>query len=345
MPRTRHSPPARPRPNDEPTFEERPSEAPGKGMICLAVYNPNRELFERQLLSISRQTITDWECLVGIDGPDPEVAEFIDQIVCGDRRFQVVQFGENVGHYRNFERLTNALASDVAWFALADQDDDWWPNKLELLLAEMSSTDANVVCGQARVVTDSGRQIGRTHRRNSTTFGLLMNNQITGSTSVFKRSVLDLALPFPTPTDGAYHDHWLGVCAKALGRAHVVSAIVQDYVQHPNNVVGEERRWILRARIRRIRMDGNRLSDSVRYISKNRWGWRVEMARCLVMRLGGALDPRVREVAEGRLTRSLASALASATLRHEVPAERALGLLVGAYAWPRLLHGSQVSGA
>ena len=256
-----------------------------------------------------------------------------------------MQFGENVGNYRNFERLTNALASDVAWFALADQDDDWWPNKLELLLAEMSSTDANVVCGQARVVTDSGRQIGRTHRRNSTTFGLLMNNQITGSTSVFKRSVLDLALPFPTPTDGAYHDHWLGVCAKALGRAHVVSAIVKDYVQHPNNVVGEERRWILRARIKRIRMDGNRLSDSVRYISKNHWGWRVEMARCLVMRLGGALDPRVREVAEGRLTRSLASALASATLRHEVPAERALGLLVGAYAWPRLLHVSQVSGA
>lgn len=65
MPRTRHSSAVRPRPNDEPTFEGRPSEAPGKGMICLAVYNPNRELFKRQLLSIARQTITDWECLVG----------------------------------------------------------------------------------------------------------------------------------------------------------------------------------------------------------------------------------------------------------------------------------------
>ena len=65
MARTRHSLAVRPRLNDDPTFEGRPSEAPARALIRLVVYNPNRELFKRQLLSIAHQTITDWECLVG----------------------------------------------------------------------------------------------------------------------------------------------------------------------------------------------------------------------------------------------------------------------------------------
>src|SRR6185436_7327817 len=53
-----------------------------------------------------------------------------------------------------------------------------------------------------------------------------------------RRDVLDVALPFPPEVDGSHHDHWLALCALALGDLAYIDRPLVDYVQHGANVVG-----------------------------------------------------------------------------------------------------------
>ena len=66
----------------------------------------------------------------------------------------------------------------------------------------------------------------------------LQTNVVTGAACLVRREVLDVALPFPAELDGSFHDHWLAVCALALGELAYVDRALVDYVQHDANVVG-----------------------------------------------------------------------------------------------------------
>ncbi len=48
-----------------------------------------------------------------------------------------------------------------------------------------------------------------------------MANSVTGAASLLKREVLDYALPFPPRQFSHFHDHWIGLTARAAGRHHL----------------------------------------------------------------------------------------------------------------------------
>jgi len=210
-----------------------------RGAIVLAAFRPDPELFRIQLESIRDQTLRDWECLIGADGGPAEVRRLVQTIVGDDRRFQVLGWEDNVGFYLNFERLLAAVPEGVAWVALSDQDDRWYPDKLERLVPLLDH--CTLATGQARVITwPEGRVLARTDRRVVPLRALVVQNQVTGGLSVLRRDLLDVALPFPRfRTVTQLHDHWLGVCASAVDAYTVTDVVVQDYIQHGQNVVGE----------------------------------------------------------------------------------------------------------
>ncbi|WP_377643912.1 methyltransferase domain-containing protein [Oryzobacter terrae] len=209
------------------------------GAVVLAAYRPNPALFRVQLESIRDQTRGDYVCLIGADGDQSSVAPLVDEIVGADERFRVVGWDDNLGFYLNFERLLAALPDDVAWVALSDQDDRWHPDKLERLVPLLA--DVALATGQARVVEVPGqRVVARTQRRVVGPRDLLVQNQVTGSQTVFRRDLLDVALPFPRlRTETQLHDHWLAMCAVASEGYAVLDEVLQDYVQHGANLVGE----------------------------------------------------------------------------------------------------------
>ncbi len=212
----------------------------GSGAIVLAAYRPDPELFAVQLRSIRDQTRGDFRCLVGADGGQEAVRALVDEIVGDDPRFEVVGWDDNLGFYLNFERLLRAVPDDVAWVALSDQDDRWYPDKLERLVPLLD--DAVLATGQARVVSWPGGDVvlERTRRRVVPAADLVFENQVTGAMSVFRRELLETALPFPRlHTVTQLHDHWLALCAVAVGSYTVSDDVVQDYVQHGANLVGE----------------------------------------------------------------------------------------------------------
>ena len=104
----------------------------------MAVYKPDEALLRIQVESIRRQTLGGWTCLIGIDGADELAVRAVTEAIGDDERFVVIEYPENVGHYRNFERIIQRAAiQDVDWIALADQDDRWSESKLERLVSAL----------------------------------------------------------------------------------------------------------------------------------------------------------------------------------------------------------------
>jgi glycosyltransferase involved in cell wall biosynthesis len=218
-----------------------PAEPGPRVAICMATYDPPGDLLRRQLDSIREQTHRNWICLISDESSDPAALERLQAETAGDERFVVSHSDERLGFYRNFERALSMAPPEAEFIALSDQDDLWQPTKIERLLSEIR--DALLVYSDSRLTTPEGELISPsfwTNRRNNfTNYGsLLMANSVTGAASLFRRDLLDDALPLPPFHYAAFHDHWLAVVALSLGRIAYVDEPLWDYTQHDTAVIG-----------------------------------------------------------------------------------------------------------
>lgn len=308
-----------------------------RGAVLMAVFHPVPALLQRQVRSLQVQSRGSWVCIVGIDGRDPATLALVSELVAGDDRFVVKEYAENVGHYRNFERLTHEAPSDAAWVAYCDQDDYWYPDKLERLVS-MLDTDPEItaVMGQAVVRRENGDRLGVTKRDPRSLEQLMFKNQVTGSLAIFRRPVLTTALPFASPTSIGIHDHWLAVCAAALGRVVTCDVPVQDYVQHEGNAIGEAVPNTMRSHVAAARRAGGPLRH-LDHVSLEQWGWRVSMATALLARLpdgAGGSSRFLRAVMKGRPSPALVVALARQVRAGAVPVRTALSIGAASLWWP-----------
>lgn len=209
--------------------------------IAMATFEPDPSLLRAQLDSIRVQTRTDWVCLVSDDCSGPEAYAALEAAVGDDPRFLVSRSERRLGFYRNFARALGMVPAQVPLVALADQDDRWSPRKLEALAAALGP--ALLVHSDARIVDREGRIVSPTYwtgrRPNSGDLAsLLVANTVTGAASLFRRELLDRALPFPQLPGQPYHDHWLALLALAEGEIAYLDEPLYDYVQHPGAVLG-----------------------------------------------------------------------------------------------------------
>ncbi|MFJ4037662.1 glycosyltransferase [Microbacterium sp. NPDC090007] len=263
------------------------------GIIVLAAYKPDPDLFARQLRSIQAQTVASYRCLVTSDGAPGATEALMRSAIGDDPRFEILGFDERLGFYLNFERGLAAVPRDAPWVALSDQDDYWYPQKIETLLPHLTQFAA--VAGQARVIQHpSGKVVMHTTgRRNVEVADFMLDNQYTGGQMLFRASVLEVALPFPRlHTPAQVHDHWIAVCAAFVGGSCVVDSVIQDYVQHGGNVIGEStpgfspRRSIANARRIAQRYEGRSdLRGLSRAIYRVGIGWRETMVEALSARV------------------------------------------------------------
>jgi glycosyltransferase involved in cell wall biosynthesis len=208
--------------------------------ICLASYEPPLELFERQLESIRAQTHRNWVCVISDDCSPGESFASLREIAARDDRFVVSRSASRLGIYLNFEHALSLVPTEAQCVALADQDDEWHPDKLRTLLADIG--DARLAYSDARIVRD-GQVLSETYwsrRRNNYTdlFSLLLTNSVTGAASLFRSDLLDYALPFPPAQFAHFHDHWIALTALALGEIAFTSRPLYDYVQHGQASLG-----------------------------------------------------------------------------------------------------------
>jgi glycosyltransferase involved in cell wall biosynthesis len=275
----------------------RPS-PPGLIAICMATYEPDPELLRVQFDSLRAQTDTNWVCVVSDDASSTAID------TGGDERVVVSRSDVRRGFYGNFERALRLAPAEAELIALCDQDDRWHPDKLAALRAALGG--AVMAYSDQRLVDRDGRVLRATMwkgRANNHTdiASLLVANSITGAATLMRRTVADLALPFPDSPGLQFHDHWLGLVSLAAGDIAYVDRPLYDYVQHGGAVFGDVTQTRGNARRRLLR--GGRAAYFLGYAG------RAVQARTLLVRC--AVAPSKRRALERYLAAERSPAAAA----------------------------------
>ena len=109
------------------------------------------QLLKRAVDSVLAQTMADLELIVVVDGPDAPTIAFLEQV--GDARLRVVVHPGNRGPGQ--ARNSGAEAAKGEWVAFLDDDDEWFPEKLERQLASAPAMPA-IVMALSRVQKNTG---------------------------------------------------------------------------------------------------------------------------------------------------------------------------------------------
>lgn len=239
-------------------------------VVLLPVYNGERFL-RQQLDSILSQSLQNTLILCRDDASrDGSAAVLASYAAQHPERIQLVHdtlgnlgargsFSHLMAHALTLPPLT--LGGETStYFALADQDDTWHPDKLALLLDAMVQLENGnpdqpcLVHGDLRVVDQDGQEIapsmaafqGLRPDRDSLA-AQLISNTVTGCTALLNRALL--AASSPVPGDSIMHDWWISLIASAFGRRRYLPQALVNYRQHGNNTIGAKE-WTERNRYR-----------------------------------------------------------------------------------------------
>lgn len=225
--------------------------------ILLATYNGLRYLAE-QVESIQAQTCTDWRLLIRDDGSSDGTLEKLRTLARKEPRITLLEDSRGrLYPAQSFSALMEeAGKSEARTFAFCDQDDIWLPKKLERELNLLKRAESEwgekmpfLVHTDACVVNEQGRLLHKSflryqnlrHEDKNPLPILLVQNFVTGCTTLFNRPLLELATP--APPQSPIHDWWLALCAAATGKLLFLPEATLLYRKHSQNAIGARSYW------------------------------------------------------------------------------------------------------
>jgi glycosyltransferase involved in cell wall biosynthesis len=215
--------------------------------VVLATYNGEKFLSE-MLSSLVMQT-RPADIIFVLDDASSDSSVQIVENFSSKLPIKLWKNSVNTGHRAAFSKIleiarAELLPSDL--IALADQDDIWLPEKLEILeKAVFCSENKNpdLVFGDANVIDAKGQIISTSWRKEAKIIeSLSLENLMTGYTnltgclSLFRVSLLDKVLPIPE--DVFVHDQWIGFCAFLNNGYVAIKSPVIKYRLHDDNAIG-----------------------------------------------------------------------------------------------------------
>lgn len=216
--------------------------------VCILLSTFNGEAFlVEQIESIRRQTFRDWVLLIRDDGSSDATRQLLTGFVEKDPRIRIVESaptGSTLGAAASFGKLLlEGLETRAKITFLADQDDCWVPDKIEVFLGRFSDEERpRLVFSDYRVTDDrltpapEERTLGCLGHDRLSLSSLLSMNCIPGCTLAFNRALAKLAAPIPAQSP--MHDWWLALVAAALDSIVYIERPLLLYRQHAGNAVG-----------------------------------------------------------------------------------------------------------
>lgn len=202
--------------------------------IPLCTFNGARYL-RAQLDSLLAQTYRPIEIVAVDDGSIDDTVAILREYADRHAALRVEINAANLGFKRNFERALLLCNGD--FIAPCDQDDAWLPGKLVTLHGIIA--DKCLAYCDSEFIDADGRALGR-KLSNKWRMGdiddpaaFVLENNISGHAMLFKRVLLNRALPIP---EGLFHDWWLAAVAASAGGIVYCPQVLVRYRQHATNV-------------------------------------------------------------------------------------------------------------
>ncbi len=215
--------------------------------IALCTYNGERFL-ARQLASIQKQTRLPDELVVCDDCSTDRTIEIIEDFArSASFPVRINRNERNIGFVANFERAIRLCEGDL--IALSDQDDIWYPIRLERSQQEfIEHPEVGLVFSDADVVDDQDQSTGvrlwqnfgftgeLKHRMLAGDYTVLTRHRfVTGATVMFRSRLRENCLPFGS---GWLHDEWMAPTAAAVSDVRLIDTPLIRYRTHASQQVG-----------------------------------------------------------------------------------------------------------
>lgn len=224
--------------------------------IILAVYNGESYILE-QLDSIAAQTHPFDELLIRDDGSNDQTVQLIDKWISAHPDLSVQRLTkpeENLGFTANFRTLLAQAKGD--YLLLCDQDDRWYPNKIEELAhAAAKYPQAGLVVSSFNFMDQDGTPFTVVQRKglsnqnliafplenpggmNAVSLERILDHNIGQGCTMLVRQ--DIARHYlATPNLPLPHDWALAIIAALEGGLYYLDQPLMDYRIHQSNTTG-----------------------------------------------------------------------------------------------------------
>lgn len=212
--------------------------------ILLSSYNGEKYI-RTQLDSILAQTYRDFTVLIRDDGSLDKTPGILEEYA--HRESRIAWYGlENLGVVESFFDLLKRADLTCDYFAFADQDDEWMPEKLVKAVEALQvygCEEPVLYCSDKIIVDEELKPLDAKVTRDirNPSFGnALVQGICTGCTAVWNRELMKhIVEHMPNRIENVVmHDWWLYMVASCLGTVYYDEHAYIRYRQHQNNKIG-----------------------------------------------------------------------------------------------------------
>lgn len=204
--------------------------------VCMATYNGEKYIKE-QLVSILNQISKTDEVIISDDSSNDNTLKIIKSF--NDSRVKIYKnCFRNV--IKNFEFSISKASGDIIF--LSDQDDVWYPNKVENYMEQFNNIDIGLVISNLQIIDKKGEKIEKVFFEHGFSRGFLQNiikNNFIGCSMAFRKELVSSIIPFPNNIP--MHDWWIGLVALKISRVKYINKKLTYYRRHDNNVTSGNR--------------------------------------------------------------------------------------------------------
>jgi glycosyltransferase involved in cell wall biosynthesis len=225
--------------------------------VAILLATKNGALYLKdQLFSYVDQTIDQWSLHVSDDGSTDGTIDTIKEFATSHDRVRSIRQGPQQGYTQNFLSLARDGSIVADYFAFSDQDDVWYPDKIERalgFLAEIPQSVPALYFSRTEIVDKDLNHLGLSplFKRRPAFQNALVQNIGGGNTMVFNSAAKRL-LELGTG-DVASHDWWTYQIVTAIGGIAIYDPRPSlKYRQHGANILGTNQG--MQARINRFFM-------------------------------------------------------------------------------------------
>lgn len=230
--------------------------------ILMATFN-GADYLPEQLESFSEQTWPSWSLLVSDDGSEDhsilQLEAFARKMSQKGISVDCLQ-GPCTGAAANFLFLMQRPeVASAQWIAFSDQDDVWFPDKLERGLAALEDVSGPALyCTRTRIFDPVSAKNGRLsplHPREPSFRNALVQNIASGNTIMLNRDAAELVhLASQEVNSFVVHDWWIYQLITGVGGTVVMDEMPSlHYRQHAGNYIGaNDTAWARSKRVWKI---------------------------------------------------------------------------------------------
>ena len=197
----------------------------------MTTYNGERFL-KSQLESISDQSLEPYELVICDDNSKDKTIEILRKFEKeANFKVKIHQNTKNLGVDKNFEQAISLCEGDLIF--ISDQDDYWFPKKLEIMKKFIISDDKCLLAINNTQLTNEKLESVKTFKLDQAkNFVGSDEGFISGCCTVFKKQLLQLILPF---SEDLAYDSWIHFVGINTNSRKVYEIPLQFYRRHDKN--------------------------------------------------------------------------------------------------------------